>query len=68
MTGGQLVTVGHNSACDWLREPVVQQVLLDHFDFVGKKVEWEKIIGPHNSQQRLRYAHVTSVQADVLYQ
>jgi len=83
VTGGQRATVGHtvflhNSARDWLYEPVAQQVLprltvhgLLEVAFVGKKEEWEKIIGARNSQQRLlvqtRYAHVTSVRADVLY-
>jgi hypothetical protein len=59
-------------------EPVAQQVLprlnvngLLEVAFVGKKEEWEKIIGSRNSEQRrqvqTRYAHVTSVRADILY-
>jgi hypothetical protein len=68
----------HNSAHDWLYEPVAQQVLprldvngLLEVAFVGKKEEWEKIIGSRNSEQRrqvqTRYAHITSVRADILY-
>jgi hypothetical protein len=59
-------------------EPVVQQVLprlnvngLLEVAFVGKKEEWDKIIGPRNSEQRrqvqTRYAHITQVRADILY-
>jgi hypothetical protein len=39
--------------------------------FVGKKEEWEKIIGSRNSEQRRQvqthYAHITQVRADILY-